>query len=106
MLSNKKIVVTGAASGIGAETAKVLKENGAVVIGLDINRPTGNVDEFIKVDISNPASIDTAVSKIPDGIGRTMQHRRPSPDQGQGTGDQGQFSRPAPSDGKNDRQTQ
>ena len=68
MLSNKKIVVTGAASGIGAETAKVFKENGAMVIGLDINRPVENVDTFIEVDISDPASIEAAVSAIPEGI--------------------------------------
>ena len=68
MLSNKKIVVTGAASGIGAETATVLKESGATVIGLDINRPAGNVDDFIKVDISDPAAIESAVSTIPKGI--------------------------------------
>ena len=34
-LSEKTIVVTGAASGIGAETAKQLKAVGAKVIGLD-----------------------------------------------------------------------
>ncbi len=41
-LENKKIVVTGAASGIGAETAKVLKASGATVIGVDINEPQRN----------------------------------------------------------------
>ena len=30
-LENKKIVVTGVASGIGAETAKVLKAKGATI---------------------------------------------------------------------------
>ena len=37
-LSNKNIVVTGAGSGIGRETAKVLSEQGARVIMLDLNQ--------------------------------------------------------------------
>ena len=67
-LKNKKIVVTGAASGIGAETAKVLKASGATVIGVDRNEPQGNVDQYIQVDLSDPASIKKAVDAIPSGI--------------------------------------
>ena len=46
-LENKKIVVTGAASGIGAETAKVLKAKGATIVGVDRNEPKENVDQYI-----------------------------------------------------------
>jgi len=67
-LKNKKIVVTGAASGIGAETARTLKSQGATVIGVDINEPQGNVDQYIKADLSDPASIEAAVEAIPTGI--------------------------------------
>lgn len=66
-LENKKIVVTGAASGIGAETAKVLKAMGATVIGVDQNEPRGNVDRFIRADFSDPAAIETAVDAISGG---------------------------------------
>lgn len=66
--SDKKIVVTGAASGIGAETARLLKEGGARVIGLDRNEPEANVDQYIQVDLSLPESIDAALSQLPDGI--------------------------------------
>ena len=41
-LEKKKIIVTGAASGIGAETAKTLKERGTTVIGVDRNEPREN----------------------------------------------------------------
>ncbi len=68
MLKNKKIVVTGAASGIGAETAKIIKSQGAVVIGLDINEPEVDVDEYFRVDFRDPSSIETAVVVLPDGI--------------------------------------
>lgn len=64
MLNNKKIVVTGAASGIGAETAKVIKAQGGTVIGVDRNETTANVDEFIQVDLTDKAAIDAAVAKI------------------------------------------
>ncbi|MBU8849713.1 MAG: coniferyl-alcohol dehydrogenase [Desulfobacterales bacterium] len=63
-LKNKKIIVTGVASGIGAETAKVIKAHGASVIGVDINEATENVDEFIQADLSDPDSIEKAVAKI------------------------------------------
>ena len=67
-LENKKIVVSGAASGIGAETAKTLKAQGAMVFGVDLNEPSGNVDKFIKADLSDPAAIEAAVEAIPSGI--------------------------------------
>lgn len=67
MLSGKKIVITGVASGIGKETAKVCKELGAEVIGLDRN-PAEGVDHFIQVDLSNEDSINAAVAKIIYGI--------------------------------------
>lgn len=64
MLSNKNIVVTGAASGIGAQTAKILKQQGANVIGLDRHPCTENVDQFIQVDLTNPQSIDEVVAQL------------------------------------------
>lgn len=67
-LSHKSIVVTGAASGIGAETAKQLKAVGATVIGLDRNKPADHVDQYIEIDLSNPSSITRAAAEIPNGI--------------------------------------
>lgn len=64
MLNNKTIVVTGVSSGIGAETVKILKEQGASVIGIDRNDAGGDVDQFIKADLSAPTSIDQCLAKI------------------------------------------
>lgn len=67
-LKNKKIIVTGVASGIGAETAKVIKECGASVIGIDVNEPKESVDRFIQADLADPASIKKTVSEIAGGV--------------------------------------
>ncbi|WP_164660213.1 coniferyl-alcohol dehydrogenase [Tropicibacter sp. Alg240-R139] len=68
MLTNKKIIVTGCASGIGAETARLVKELGGTVIGIDRNETTENVDSFYKVDFGDKASIDALVQALPDGV--------------------------------------
>ncbi|MFK7802547.1 MAG: coniferyl-alcohol dehydrogenase [Anaerolineae bacterium] len=67
-LKNKTIVATGISSGIGAATAKLLKERGATVIGLDLNVTTENCDQFIQIDLSKEASIISACSQIKGGI--------------------------------------
>jgi len=38
-LTDKIVVVTGAASGIGAATARLLTEEGAIVVGVDRDQP-------------------------------------------------------------------
>ena len=67
-LENKKVVVTGAASGIGAGSAKFIKAYGAFVIGVDLNEPGENIDQFIQTDLSDPVSIEAAVEAMPSGI--------------------------------------
>lgn len=59
--------MTGAASGIGRETAADLRRRGAVVIGVDVAEAT-EVDEFLEADLSNPDSIDDLVERIPGGV--------------------------------------
>ena len=63
-LQGRTVAVTGAASGIGAESARVIKEQGARVIALDLNEPKEHVDVFVPVDLSKEASIDKAVAEI------------------------------------------
>lgn len=67
MLEGKSIVVTGVASGIGAETAAELRRQGAHVIGVDRN-PAEGCDEFHQVDLSDPAAIDALIDALPDGL--------------------------------------
>src|SRR4051794_39637312 len=60
----KHTVVTGAASGVGAELVTLLRDLGAArIIGLDRN-PAHGVDTFIEVDLADPASIDAAVGDL------------------------------------------
>lgn len=63
-LAGKTVIVTGAASGIGAATAKLLKERGASVIALDRTRPDFPVDTFHSLDLLDEASISACISKI------------------------------------------
>jgi len=64
----KPIVITGASSGIGSETARLLRFAGARVIGVDRNEPTITLDGFIKADLSEQSAIDAAVKQLPERI--------------------------------------
>lgn len=56
--------VTGVASGIGAQLARLLKVQGHRVIGLDIRETTENVDRFIELDLNNVDSIASAATHM------------------------------------------
>ncbi len=68
MLEGKTIVVTGAASGIGAATAAWIAAHGAEVVSVDIRRPAQPVGRFIEADLADPASIDRLVDALPAGL--------------------------------------
>jgi NAD(P)-dependent dehydrogenase (short-subunit alcohol dehydrogenase family) len=59
-----KIVVTGAATGIGAETCRLLKERGDEVYAFDIKEPEKNFDFFHQIDLSDSKAIDDVVAKL------------------------------------------
>ena len=58
------IAITGVATGIGAEVATKLKSQGHTVTGFDIAKPEKNVDEFIKLDLSDPDSINSVITDL------------------------------------------
>lgn len=61
---NKTIVVSGANSGIGAATARLLTERGAKVIGLDRNGDGAGLHGFRTLDLTDPASINAALADL------------------------------------------
>jgi NAD(P)-dependent dehydrogenase (short-subunit alcohol dehydrogenase family) len=62
----KTIVITGVSSGIGAETARLLRAQGARIVGVDRNEPMFSVDAFVKADLSEQAAIDAAFRQLPE----------------------------------------
>ena len=64
MFEGKKIIVTGVSSGIGQETARQLKGQGAIVIGVDRNPPSVELDAFHQVDLTDEASLDALIEEL------------------------------------------
>lgn len=60
----RRTVVTGCASGIGAQLVTQLVELGAQVVGVDRLEPAAELDAFHSVDLADPASIDAAADAI------------------------------------------
>jgi NAD(P)-dependent dehydrogenase (short-subunit alcohol dehydrogenase family) len=56
---SQRVIITGAASGIGEATAKALRERGAQVVGLDLKAS----DEVIACDVTDQAAVDKAVAE-------------------------------------------
>jgi NAD(P)-dependent dehydrogenase (short-subunit alcohol dehydrogenase family) len=63
---NARVLITGAAGGIGAAAAAELRSRGARVLGLDLNADDENV---IACDVRDQASVDRAVSEAIDRLG-------------------------------------
>lgn len=70
--ANPKLVVTGVASGIGKETAQVLRSQGYDIIGVDRAGVENFDGSFIQGDLSTQAGIDLIAQRVtdiaPDGI--------------------------------------
>ena len=56
------ILVTGASSAIGARLVAVLRSRGWAVRGLMRRRPPAGVDEVVRGDLADPATLDAAVA--------------------------------------------
>jgi NAD(P)-dependent dehydrogenase (short-subunit alcohol dehydrogenase family) len=61
----KRVIVTGAASGMGAATAEILVDLGAEVHAVDIKKPevTG-LASYTECDLSQPEQIEATVAKV------------------------------------------
>jgi NAD(P)-dependent dehydrogenase (short-subunit alcohol dehydrogenase family) len=58
------VVVTGAASGMGAAAARILVDLGAQVTAIDIKSTDVGVDRSIEVDLRDPRAIEDAAASI------------------------------------------
>lgn len=70
-MQNKKVVViTGASSGIGLETANKFKNEGYIVYDLSINKNENSCIDYIYCDVSNFDDIQNAINEIINKEGR------------------------------------
>lgn len=60
--------ITGVASGIGAELARILKQRGHRVIGFDLKETAVNIDRFVPLDLNDPAGIDNACAALDEPL--------------------------------------
>jgi NAD(P)-dependent dehydrogenase (short-subunit alcohol dehydrogenase family) len=68
-LDGKVCVITGTASGIGAETAALFRAEGAVVAGVDLNE-TPDVDRSLRVDVADEGAVAGMYRAVREEFGR------------------------------------
>jgi NAD(P)-dependent dehydrogenase (short-subunit alcohol dehydrogenase family) len=68
-LDGKVCVITGAASGIGAESARVFAEEGARVVGVDLEDSDG-VELSIVADVTDEDQVAALYERVHDELGR------------------------------------
>ena len=68
-LKGKVCVITGAASGIGAESAKLFKKEGAHVVGVDLSRKSVGEMKLV-ADVSNEEHVKKAYARVFEHYGR------------------------------------
>src|SRR5215471_20112088 len=75
-LSGRVAIVTGGARGIGLETAKALKQNGAQIVIIDINAEVGEKAakeqgfDFVCVDLTRSNDVASLAGQVQSRHGR------------------------------------
>ena len=60
----KRVVITGAASGMGEATAHLVHSLGAEVVAIDVQPPRYDFARFLEVDLRDSGAIAQAVSEV------------------------------------------
>jgi NAD(P)-dependent dehydrogenase (short-subunit alcohol dehydrogenase family) len=68
-LAGKVCVITGAASGIGAETAALFRSEGATVVGVDLRNDSPGVDLAIACDVADEEAVRDMYARARDAFG-------------------------------------
>lgn len=61
-MTQRVIVITGAASGIGYATAELFRDAGDIVFGLDINPTVPDGVTYVECNVGDRASVDAAIA--------------------------------------------
>ena len=69
-LDGKVCVITGAASGIGAETAALFRSEGATVVGVDLRDDFEGVDLALACDVADEAAVRDVYARAREAYGR------------------------------------
>jgi len=66
--AGRRVLVTGAASGMGEATARLLATRGAEVWALDVRAPSVEVARSLQTDLRDEAAIDATVASIDEPV--------------------------------------
>ena len=69
-LDGKVCVITGAASGIGAETAALFRSEGATVVGVDLRDDAPGVDLALGCDVADDEAVRAMYARAKETFGR------------------------------------